>query len=134
MLIDRISNGFTVQMLLCVFAQEDSPQAIDRVHRIGQTKKVKVTRLTIKVCYYLFVKFQCSPNGESSLFTVEIRLFLLKRTLRSKGTIEEHILQIQEEKRGNVTDAYSGGSVGTERSNKLSFGDLAALFGLGSAK
>ncbi|KAJ9533886.1 hypothetical protein QJQ45_026984 [Haematococcus lacustris] len=67
-------------------------QAIDRAHRIGQTRVVQVTRITIK------------------------------------GSVEERILQLQDQKRQVVAAALSEGAQGGQALNRLSMEDLRFLF------
>ncbi|KAJ4894090.1 SNF2 domain-containing protein / helicase domain-containing protein / zinc finger protein-related [Raphanus sativus] len=66
-------------------------QAIDRAHRIGQTRPVSVTRITIK------------------------------------GTVEDRILSLQEEKRKIVASAY-GEDHGGSSATRLTVDDLKYLF------
>lgn len=73
-------------------------QAIDRAHRIGQTRTVHVTRITIK------------------------------------GSVEERILQLQNDKRACINAALNEASRGDagHTANKLTLEDLRYLFGFES--
>ena len=122
-------------------------QAIDRAHRIGQTRTVNVTRITIAgepappaqepvkpgqpthmswAWRTTSLHWHMGP-GTAQLASQQIACHVRRDPLAA-GTIEDKMLALQDRKRKLIATAIGDGSASMQQANKLTQQELESLF------